>query len=110
VGVYLFHLLLLMGLIRAILHLQAGPILAGVWGAKWLLDFALVWRFESSKGRDRQFLAFLPIMEVLYIPYVLIFVPLGYLGLFRWKNRGWASRVHSAPAVSPSARGNSGGD
>ncbi len=108
-AVYLFHLVLLMGLLRSVLQLHAGGLLAGVWGAKWLLDFALLWRFESGTVRDWRLLAFLPILEVVYIPYVLLFVPLGRLGLFRWKNRGFsASRVHSAPILSSSARGDRG--
>lgn len=109
VAVYLFHLLLMLGLIRAVLEPPTFGLLASVWGAKWGLDFALVWGFESSSRKDWRLLAVLPILEILYIPYVLLFVPLGHFGLFRWKAGGrGVSPVHTAPTVPSSSAGGGG--
>ena len=84
--VYVFHLLLLLSAAESAIHLHIGTTLVGVWGAKWLIDALLVWRFEGSRGH-RRLLAVLPLLEFGYIPYVLLFVPLGYLGVFRWKGQ-----------------------
>jgi len=35
--------------------------------------------------QEQKILGYLPLVEVLYIPYVLIFPVLGYWGWFRWK-------------------------
>ena len=55
-----------------------------VWGAKLGVDLALVWRFLRP-GAERSLLRYLPLLEIVYIPYVLLFVPLGGMGWFRWK-------------------------
>ena len=58
-----------------------------VWGAKLGVDLALVWRFLRP-GPERSLLRHLPLLEIVYIPYVLLFVPLGGMGWFRWKTDG----------------------
>jgi len=55
-----------------------------VWAARWLVDFALLWRF-SCRRAERKLLILLPLLEVCYIPYVLLFTVIGGLGGFRWK-------------------------
>ena len=84
VGVYLFHLFLLASLGRMAIEGQWGPFAAGVWGARCIADFALLWRF-APLAQERRLLFALPFLEVCYIPYVLIFAVLGGLGRFRWK-------------------------
>lgn len=78
-AVYLFHLLLLVGLAG-----QPGPVLLAVWGARWLADLALLACY-APRPSERKLLRHLPFLEVLYIPYVLLFTLAGRLGWFRWK-------------------------
>jgi biofilm PGA synthesis N-glycosyltransferase PgaC len=83
-AVYLFHLLLMIGLLQM---LAGGAITLwfwSIWGLRWLVDFVLMWLF-SAKWADRRLLSFLPLLEVCYIPYVVFFTVLGRLGWFRWK-------------------------
>jgi hypothetical protein len=35
--------------------------------------------------QERRLLSFLPLLELCYIPYVLMFTVMGRLGWFRWK-------------------------
>ena len=58
-----------------------------VWGAKIGVDLTVVWRFLRP-GAERSLLWYLPLLEIVYIPYVLLFVPLGGMGWFRWKAGG----------------------
>ena len=55
-----------------------------VWAARWLVDLALLWRF-ARRRTERKLLVLLPLLEVCYIPYVLLFMVIGGLGGFRWK-------------------------
>jgi hypothetical protein len=83
-GVYLFHLALLIGLLEMAAQGRWNAGLLVVWGGRWLADGALMWRF-APRPRDRRLLVFLPLLELFYIPYVLVFSVLGRLGWFRWK-------------------------
>lgn len=82
-AVYLFHLLLLVGLARLVLG-QPGPVFLAVWGGRWLADLVLLARY-APRPSERKLLRHLPFFEVLYIPYVLLFTLAGRLGWFRWK-------------------------
>jgi len=82
-GVYLFHLLLSLG----VLHLLLGggsALFLVVWLAKGLADLALLARY-ARRPAERGLLWLLPILELVYIPYVLCFTLAGRLGWFRWK-------------------------
>lgn len=92
---YAYHAVLLAGLLDLFALQIADPAFLTAWLTRWAADLALLWRFAPRGGRDRALLAFLPLVEVLYIPYVLFLVPLGRAGCFRWKDRG------PAPSASP---------
>ena len=81
-GVYFFHAALLYGAVRAPWY--GAGLLAGVWAGRWALDALMLWRFAPSASERRR-LRFLPLLELCYIPYVLILSVAGRLGLFRWK-------------------------
>ena len=82
-AVYLFHLLLLVGAANMVLQASWDVVLLSVWGVRCLLDLTLLWSFAPR--RERKLIAFLPLLELLYIPYVLVFTVMGRLGWFRWK-------------------------
>jgi len=82
VSVYLFHALLAWSLIRAALGIW-DPLAAGVWVGKFAADGALVGAMTTPS--ERRLLWALPLLEVLYLPYVLVFTVLGRMGWFRWK-------------------------
>lgn len=82
-AIYLFHLLLLLGLARLVVG-RVEPLFLAVWGMRWLADLVLLWRYAPRSG-ERRLLRHLPFLEVLYIPYVLLFTLVGRLGWFRWK-------------------------
>ena len=97
---YTFHALLLLGASRLLVAAVAGtavtslhwpPALAlsvglvsCVFGVKLGVDLALVRRF-LQRGVEQSLLRYLPLLEIVYIPYVLLFVPVGRMGWFRWK-------------------------
>ena len=83
-GVYLFHLVLALGLGRMLWTGIFDPMTVGVWVLRWGVDWMLLRRMATAV--ERPLLRYLPIVEVLYIPYVLIFPVLGYWGWFRWKS------------------------
>ena len=83
VGVYLFHLALALGLLRMLLTGIFDPLTAGVWALRWSVDWLLLRRMATAA--EQPLLRYLPIAEVLYIPYVLFFTVIGRLGWFRWK-------------------------
>jgi poly-beta-1,6-N-acetyl-D-glucosamine synthase len=97
--VYLFHALLFWGLLcmigngtvqwwRGELGSDPGgwfdPLVIGVWAGRWALDWVLLWRFTPGASQRRCW-RFLPLLEIAYIPYILLFTVAGRLGLFRWK-------------------------
>jgi glycosyltransferase involved in cell wall biosynthesis len=82
-GVYLFHLLLAVQLARAAAGVAAWTPVAAVWAARWLVDLALVSRMALPA--ERRLLPALPLLELCYIPYVLVGAVLGKLGWFRWR-------------------------
>ena len=84
-GVYGYHGLLLAGLVLTAATGTLSKGFAIAWVLKWGLDVALLAAFAPRRGRDRRQLFFLPLVEALYIPYVLFCVPLGRSGRFRWK-------------------------
>ena len=83
-AVYLFHLTLLWGVVQTFLFEKVPPAFPAVWGFRWLADFLLLRSFAPA-AEDRRLIPFLPILEFLYIPYVLLFVPAGTAGWFRWR-------------------------
>ena len=83
-AVYLYHAALLGGGLLAAGGTQTALFLC-CWLTRWLADFVLLARF-APRFSDRTGLLFLPIVEIVYIPYVLVLVPLGRAGWFRWKN------------------------
>ena len=83
-AVYLFHLALFVGLVQLVAGGPGNALVLAVWGIRWAVDLALLWRFAASRC-ERKSIAYLPFLELCYIPYVLVFPVLGGLGLFRWK-------------------------
>lgn len=84
-GVYAYHTLLAAGLVQLVTGGAATTFLAA-WGARWLGDAFVLATFAPRGRADRVLLTFLPVVEVLYLPYVLLFVPLGRAGWFRWRD------------------------
>ncbi|NKB70252.1 MAG: glycosyltransferase [Candidatus Latescibacteria bacterium] len=84
VAVYLFHAGLLIGLAEMALSGRWNGWLMGVWGARWGVDLIFLGRFMRGRGQW-SLLRFWPLLEILYIPYVLLFTAIGRLGWFRWK-------------------------
>jgi cellulose synthase/poly-beta-1,6-N-acetylglucosamine synthase-like glycosyltransferase len=84
-AVYGYHAALLAGLLQAALGEGRHGVILAAWIIRWVMDFVLIAYFAPRGRRDRVLLTFLPIVEALYIPYVLFFVPLGRSGRFRWK-------------------------
>ena len=83
-AVYLYHAALFAGGLLAAGGIQAAFFLC-CWLARWLADLLLLARF-APRASDRSGLLLLPVAEILYIPYVLLLVPLGRAGWFRWKS------------------------
>jgi cellulose synthase/poly-beta-1,6-N-acetylglucosamine synthase-like glycosyltransferase len=82
-AVYVFHLLLLVGLVE-LCRGRPDPLFPAVWGTRWLADLLLLARY-APRPSERRLLWHLPFLELLYIPYVLFFTLAGRLGWFRWK-------------------------
>lgn len=82
-GVYLFHGFLAWGLVQMLWSQSWDGWVAGVWLVRWAVDFLLLKRMAEPE--ERALLCYLPLVEVLYIPYVLIFTIFGRWGWFRWK-------------------------
>lgn len=82
-GVYLFHLFLAVGLVRAVFGVSGWPVAIAVWAGRWLVDLLLLW--TMALPGERRLLVALPVLELCYIPYVLIFTVIGKLGWFRWR-------------------------
>ena len=55
-----------------------------LWSIRWVVDLMLLWRMAMKT--ERWLLRYLLAVEVVYIPYVLIFAVLGRLDWFRWKS------------------------
>lgn len=87
VAAYLYHLALFGGLVEPAWTGAWNPVFVAAWLARWAADGLLLWRFAPRGWPDRRLLALLPVVELLYIPYVLFFVPLGSAVRFRWKDR-----------------------
>jgi hypothetical protein len=81
-SVYAFHLLLGWTLLRAAAGTADAMGLA-VWLAKAGLDTALLGAMAGAQ--ELRLLPLVPLLELLYIPYVLLFTVAGRLGWFRWK-------------------------
>jgi cellulose synthase/poly-beta-1,6-N-acetylglucosamine synthase-like glycosyltransferase len=96
VAMYLYHAALLSGAVLAILGALPWALFGGCWLTRWAADGALLTRF-APRPVDRKLVALLPLVEILYIPYVLLFVPLGRAGWFQWRRR-----AHGAPRLSHS--------
>ena len=82
--IYLFHLALLVGLFHMGWTFRPDWLLLGMWGGRWLGDGILLWRMALNQ--ERRLLLGLPLLELLYIPYVLLFTVAGRMGWFRWKS------------------------
>jgi cellulose synthase/poly-beta-1,6-N-acetylglucosamine synthase-like glycosyltransferase len=87
-ALYGYHALLLAGIVQLLLTGTSAMVFIVAWLSRWGMDAALLYRFAPRKRRDRVLLTFLPAVEILYLPYVLILVPLGRRGRFRWKEAG----------------------
>ena len=85
-ALYGYHALLLAGIVQGGLGGGWATSFVAAWLSRWGVDGALLYGFAPRKRRDRVLLTFLPIVEILYIPYVLFLVPLGRRGRFRWKD------------------------
>ena len=83
VGVYLFHGFLAWGLVQMLWTQSWDGWVAAVWFMRWAVDFLLLKRMAVPG--EHSHLCYLPLVEVLYIPYVLIFTVVGRWGWFRWK-------------------------
>ena len=83
VGVYLFHGFLAWGLVQMLWTQSWDGWVAGAWFMRWAVDFLLLKRMATPE--EHVHLRYLPLVEILYIPYVLIFTILGRWGWFRWK-------------------------
>jgi biofilm PGA synthesis N-glycosyltransferase PgaC len=79
--IYLFHACLAVGMIKWVIDGEATG--AVVWVLRSLAHITLLWRFAARS--ERRLLLHLPLMEVLYIPYILIFTVLGWAGRYSWK-------------------------
>ena len=85
-ALYGYHALLLAGIMQLTLTGPGVTTFVVLWLGRWGMDAALLYRFAPRKRRDRLLLTLLPVVEMLYIPYVLILVPLGRRGRFHWKD------------------------
>lgn len=85
IGIYAYHAMLAAGLWQALVGGSDRGLFAIVWGARWVLDLLLLWRF-APRACDRQRLLYLPFVEFLYIPYVLFFIPIARIVGFRWRD------------------------
>lgn len=83
-GVYAFHLGLGAALCAMGLGASSLEVLWPVWCARWGVDALLLYRMRE--GDLWGWLKYFPLVEVLYIPYVVLLAPAGRLGLFRWKS------------------------
>lgn len=83
-AVYLFHLALAIGLVRMGWTFRPDWLLLGLWAGRWLGDGVLLWRMALRQ--ERSLLMGLPLLELLYIPYVLLFTVIGRMNWFRWKS------------------------
>lgn len=82
IGLYLFHAALAASLVR-LLQGQVDAAIAGTWTAKILLDLALTGSMATPD--ERRLLFLLPVLELVYVPYVLVFTIVGRLGWYRWR-------------------------
>ena len=121
VAVYAFHALLLAGILQLIADVfgvtgllatdaasaidpthtvfdLAGLLVVAVVVIKMASDLVLLWRFLPDRS-EGALLAYLPVLEIVYIPYVLLFVPLGGLGWFRWRDGGRKPRPEGMRAA-----------
>lgn len=83
-GAYAFHILLVLGAVGAACLGHSASVVGSVWAAKWAIDALLVWSF-TQRAQQPSALAYLPLLELSYIPYVLVFTVIGRLGWFHWK-------------------------
>ena len=81
--VYLFHAGLAIGLIQ--LMVFGGAAVSVAWCARTVVHVALLSRF--AQPTERYLLRYLPLIELLYIPYILFFTLIGGAGLYLWKPR-----------------------
>ncbi|MEW6750558.1 MAG: glycosyltransferase [Candidatus Latescibacterota bacterium] len=82
-SVWLFHAALAAGLVGMAWQGRPDPVVLGVWGARWLADGGLL--LGMARPEERPLLAGLPLLEVVYIPYALIFTLAGRMGWSGWK-------------------------
>lgn len=96
---YLYHFVILLGVVKALSFGHDPAVLAAAWGSKWVADAVLLAQLGRRVG-ERPPLGLLPLLEMCYIPYVLVFTVAGRLGWFRWKG----SPAPTSPAPTPDRR------
>ena len=84
IAVYAFHFGLAAALFGFCLGASGLDVLWPIWSVRWAVDALLLHRMRQ--GNFGSWLPFFPLVEVLYIPYVVLMAPAGRLGLFRWKD------------------------
>ena len=84
IGVYSFHFFIAWALLQMILTGEWQIAVMALWSMRWVVDLMLLWRMAMKT--ERWLLRYLLAVEVVYIPYVLIFTVFGRLGWFRWKS------------------------
>ena len=82
--VYLFHLLLAIGMVGLIFGSPLGWAAAVALGVKTAVDAVVLGDF-SRRLSGCNSLIYLPLLEFVYVPYVLLFTVIGRLGWYRWK-------------------------
>ncbi|MDA0748062.1 MAG: hypothetical protein O2954_16185, partial [bacterium] len=82
--VYIFHLTLAGAILAAWLHPEARPFAALLWALKILADIGFLWK-AASLFKARPTLKWFPLLELIAVPYVVLFSALGTLKPSRWK-------------------------
>jgi hypothetical protein len=83
-AVYLFHLALAWALLGFFIGAPAPVLLWPIWALRWVVD-ALLLR-GMAEAEDGSWWRYFPVLEVVYIPYVVLVAAAGRLGFFRWKS------------------------
>ena len=83
VSVYLYHWGILAGFLMWMFTGLISTWWMFFWGVRFIVDFLLLKKMSEIDSVNNLFL--LPLLEVLYIPYVCFFPIAARIGLFKWK-------------------------